>query len=375
MVFDNTTNTLWVAARAALYKSVNGGSTFTTIVSGGGGSNGCMDVEIAYTSPTTIYATFGQLNQSQIWRSTDAASSWTDISGDLTGDGTGSSGAKISTVIVANGNSNVIYAGCTNGTVQVTTNAGSSWSDISSGLPNLYCTRMATDPNNPATAFATFSGYFSGQKVYKTTNSGSNWSNISGDLPNLPVSCIVVNPNNVNELAVGTDLGVFATTNGGGNWHRRNNGMANVSVTDLDYRSSDGKLFAATHGRGMFSTPFADVTFVDDEIETPSDFALKQNYPNPFNPSTKIGFRISNLPAGRQGLVFVSLKVYDALGKEIAVLVNEDKPVGSYEVEFSSGLIHQSAGGGNGGSLTSGIYFYKLQTDNFVETKKMILMK
>jgi hypothetical protein len=62
MVFDNTTNTLWVAARAALYKSVNGGSSFTTVVSGGGGSNGCMDVEIAYTSPTTIYATFGQLN-------------------------------------------------------------------------------------------------------------------------------------------------------------------------------------------------------------------------------------------------------------------------------------------------------------------------
>jgi hypothetical protein len=304
----------------------------------------------------------------RVFRTTDAASSWTDISGDLTGDGTGSSGAKISTVIVANGNSNLIYTGCTNGTVQVTTNAGSSWSDISSGLPNLYCTRIATDPNNPTTAFATFSGYFSGQKVYKTTNSGSSWSNISGDLPNLPVSCIVVNPNNVNELAVGTDLGVFATTNGGGNWHQRNNGMANVSVTDLDYRSSDGKLFAATHGRGMFSTLFADVTFVDDVIEIPSDFALRQNYPNPFNPSTKIGFRISEFG-------FVSLKVYDALGNEIAVLVNEDKPVGSYEVEFSSGLIHQSAAGGNGGSLTSGIYFYKLHTDNFVETKKMILMK
>jgi photosystem II stability/assembly factor-like uncharacterized protein len=60
---------------------------------------------------------------------------------------------------------------------------------------------------------------------------------------------------------------VFATTNGGSNWYQGNDGMANVAVSDLDYRSSDGKLFAATHGRGMFSTPLTDVTSVDKTIQ------------------------------------------------------------------------------------------------------------
>ncbi len=88
----------------------------------------------------------------------------------------------------------------------------------------------------------------------------------------------------------------------------------------------------------------------------PEEFILNQNYPNPFNPSTKINYQI---PA--TGIV--SLKVYDVLGKEVATLVNEEKPVGSYEVNF------------NASQLSSGIYFFKLQAGSFVETKKMILIK
>jgi photosystem II stability/assembly factor-like uncharacterized protein len=189
----------------------------------------------------------------RVWRTTDGASSWNSISDDLTGDGTGPNGAKISTVIVAKGNTNVIYAGCSNGRVQVTTNGGTNWNLRNSGLPNAYCTRIATDPNNPATAYATFSGYSSGDKVFKTTNYGANWSNISNNLPNIPVNCVVVNPSDNNNLFIGTDLGVFVTVNGGGSWVQEINGMANVAVSDLDYRASDNKLFAATHGRSMYS--------------------------------------------------------------------------------------------------------------------------
>ncbi len=83
---------------------------------------------------------------------------------------------------------------------------------------------------------------------------------------------------------------------------------------------------------------------------------LFQNYPNPFNPTTIIKYQI-------QELSFVTLKVYDVLGSEVAILVNKEKPVGSYEIEF------------DGSELTSGIYFYKLQAGKFVETKKMLLMK
>jgi hypothetical protein len=87
-----------------------------------------------------------------------------------------------------------------------------------------------------------------------------------------------------------------------------------------------------------------------------SDFSLHQNYPNPFNPTTKIKYQIPELS-------FVTIKVFDVLGNEIATLVNEEKTLGRYEVEF------------NASEYPSGIYFYRLQAGPFVESKKMVLMK
>ncbi len=108
------------------------------------------------------------------------------------------------------------------------------------------------------------------------------------------------------------------------------------------------------------------VTSVEDEKQLPTEFVLKQNYPNPFNPSTTIEF---SLPIKAN----VQLGVYNILGQEVATLVNEEKPAGEYEVEFSA--IGGSAFSGNAYTLTSGIYFYRLQAGEYVETKKMILLK
>ena len=106
------------------------------------------------------------------------------------------------------------------------------------------------------------------------------------------------------------------------------------------------------------------VTDVKNENISPLEFILEQNYPNPFNPGTKIHYTIPSVIASRtKQSQLVTLKVFDVLGKEVATLVNEEKPAGSYEVEF------------NAASLSSGIYFYKIQAGSFVETKKMILMK
>ncbi len=96
---------------------------------------------------------------------------------------------------------------------------------------------------------------------------------------------------------------------------------------------------------------------VNDEISfIPTKFSLKQNYPNPFNPKTKIKYEIA-----KSG--FVNLKVFDVLGREIKTLVNENKNAGYYEIDFDAN------------NLNSGIYFYKLTTNNFSEMKKMILVK
>jgi len=93
-----------------------------------------------------------------------------------------------------------------------------------------------------------------------------------------------------------------------------------------------------------------------DEKFIPSEFSLSQNYPNPFNPSTKIKYQIPEMS-------FVTLKVYDVLGNEVATLVNKEKPAGEYEVEF------------NASKLPSGIYFYQIKAGEFIQTKKMIFIK
>ena len=100
---------------------------------------------------------------------------------------------------------------------------------------------------------------------------------------------------------------------------------------------------------------------IEANLELPSEFILEQNYPNPFNPGTSIQYAVSS----RQ---FVTLKIYDVLGNEITTLVDEFKPAGKYEVEFS-------AKGGNAYNISSGVYFYRLQAGNYIDTKKMTLLR
>jgi photosystem II stability/assembly factor-like uncharacterized protein len=117
------------------------------------------------------------------------------------------------------------------------------------------------------------------------------------------------------------------------------------------------------------SFEFSDIIQV--EIGAVYKFSLSQNYPNPFNPTTKIKFTIPQadnpLQGGARGGL-VTLKVYDILGNEIATLVNEEKPAGEYEIEFSVGTSRDL-------SISSGIYFYQLRAGDFLHTKKMILLK
>ena len=105
---------------------------------------------------------------------------------------------------------------------------------------------------------------------------------------------------------------------------------------------------------------------VNTDLSLPNRFRLLQNYPNPFNPTTTIGFQIPELS-------YVSLKVYDLLGKEIVTIVDEEKPVGSYEVELNTSSLsgYVSAKG----RYASSVYFYKLQSGSFVAVKKMMLIK
>ncbi|MDY0082341.1 MAG: CotH kinase family protein [Ignavibacteriaceae bacterium] len=105
----------------------------------------------------------------------------------------------------------------------------------------------------------------------------------------------------------------------------------------------------------------------------PEKFLLEQNYPNPFNPSTKIKFTIPDVTlSGVEGSL-VTLKIYDVLGNEVATLVDEYKPAGIYEAEFS--IKDGYVSGRRVSGLSGGVYFYQLKAGPFTETKKLILMK
>ena len=111
-------------------------------------------------------------------------------------------------------------------------------------------------------------------------------------------------------------------------------------------------------------------TEIEDRDNIPTKFSLSQNYPNPFNPETTIEYRIpASLNPSKGGtLVHVTLKVYDVLGREVVMLVNEYQQAGTHKVTFNVKTRHASP-------LPSGVYFYTLKTGSYVETKKMILAK
>ena len=100
---------------------------------------------------------------------------------------------------------------------------------------------------------------------------------------------------------------------------------------------------------------------VEVEIPLVNEFSLSQNYPNPFNPATRMQYTIPEAVRGERQVV--TLKVYNIVGREVATLVNEEKPIGGYEVEFDAT------------KLPTGIYFYQLKTGDFIQSRNMVLMK
>ena len=231
------------------------------------------------------------------------------------------------------------------GTILKTTNAGNNWVPQSSGTTEGLNSVYFTDSNT---------GWAVGGNgtILKTTNGGINWiSQSSGTMEAL--NSVYLTDSNTGWVVGGVGT-IIKTTNGGINWFQQTSG----TTTDLNsvHFTDSNTGWAGGEGGTILHTTNGGVTFIDNEPTQPTDFILSQNYPNPFNPSTVISYQ---LPVSSD----VTINVYDILGNEIATLVDEYKPAGRYEAEF------------NASSLPSGVYFYQLKTSEFVQTRKMILMK
>ena len=345
-------------------RSTDGGNNFGYGLNGVSGSdrfNWSTPFIIDPTNPAKLY-----LGSNRIYRTTNRAVSWTPISPDLT-NGPPSGNlvyGTITTIASAPSDTNVVYVGTDDGNVQVTLDGGTNWTKISDPLPVRWVTRVAVDPYDAMTAYVTLSGYRYDEylpHVFRTTDAGNSWQSISSNLPDAPVNDIIVDPDFAGRLFAATDVGVFITDNLGNSWSYLSENLPNSPITDLVLHNPTRTLIAATFGRSMYSIDLTTITNVKDEIASVNDFVLYQNYPNPFNPTTKIKFQIPDQV--RNDKSQVTLKVYDVLGNEVATLVNEEKPAGTYEVEF------------NGDNLPSGIYLYQLQEGSSTKTKKMVLLK
>jgi photosystem II stability/assembly factor-like uncharacterized protein len=259
-------------------------------------------------------------------------------------------------------NSNVIYLMNTvDDRVYKSTDFGNTWQLFFEGNKILS---LSVDPLNSNTIYMGAVGENPiGDSLYKSTDGGENWEKIIVNDTTHIIDDILIDYTDPSKIYIATVTGgVLRSSDAGLQWCELNDGLTSLVVLRLKFHQlTTATVFGATNGAAIVK--IENLTGLNNIVHNfiINDISLAQNYPNPFNPNTKFRYSIPN----RSNVV---IKVYDVLGKEVATLVNEEKPTGEYEVIFDS---HS----GNVRNLTSGIYFYQLQAGSFVETKKMILLK
>ena len=162
----------------------------------------------------------------------------------------------ITSIAVAPNNGNRVYVGYYDGQIFLTNNActtSACWTAIGGvgkGLPAAAVTRIAVDPANADTVYAAFSGFAGGAHIFKTTNGGTSWSPLSSGLPSIPADTITMETSAI--LWAGMDDGVYRSADAGASWSRYGSGLPHVPVYEIAIDSARGRLFAGTHGRGTF---------------------------------------------------------------------------------------------------------------------------
>ena len=254
------------------------------------------------------------------------------------------------------------------GAIYKTSNGGSNF--IKTSFPG---TSEITDFTflNSTTGIATGYSKAGGTTIYRTTNAGSQWDSIlylstrtMNNIESIQSSGTAFAVGNMMDTINGyVVISTMKTTNYGTNWVvkeiNQNTLVSGLSLIDQNnYNMSGGDVYSTPYGPArIFKSTNGGNVFVNQiGTSVPSSYILGQNYPNPFNPRTVIRCQ---LPVVSN----VSLKVYDIMGREVQTLVNERLQPGTYEAMF------------DGSMMNSGVYFYKLVTDGFTETKRMLLIK
>ncbi len=357
------------------FKSTDGGNNFSSAmfgISGGDRKNWSTPVVIDPTSIGNVFTTL-YYGANRLYRSENSAASWTPISGDLSDGNPGSGGVTfgtITTIAVAPSDSATIYVGTDDGNVWVSTDYGGTYTPIETGLPNRWISRIAVDPLNDGIAYVTLSGFRDDDPLshlFRTINHGSSWTDISSNLPDAPLNDIIVDPVNPSILYVASDVGVFTTGNLGTTWALLGNNLPDgVVVTDIKYLSSPAPtLFAATYGRSCWSFDLSQATTVADGwpagLSGETSIALFPNAPNPFRDETAIRFALPDAGHAR-------LEVIDIAGRRVRILQSNRVAAGEHLATWDG---RDEAGR----AVANGVYFYRLAANGESVARKMTLSR
>lgn len=317
---------------------------------------------------------------SGIFKSADNGENWTASSSGLP------SGAEVVGLAALNSN---IFAACKGGGMFLSADNGATWTKLTNGLTaGEDDFRGVAVLDNIVFAANDDIGFF------KSEDNGASWSAINTGLEGKYLRCKGVMFSHNSDLYAGTKTGVVVTSDYGANWTP----LGEEGLTDDDIRAlavTDDRIFVGTDEGGFFSSAdgganwtastgcgmeirnilltgvglFASgenggiwldpsiVSSVDKQLGIkPNQYTLFQNYPNPFNPSTTVEFNLTK--SGH-----VSLLIYNMLGKEVALLINQEMGAGTHSVNWQA----------NG--VATGVYFYKIKVNNFATLRKMVLMR
>ncbi len=215
----------------------------------------------------TVYS-FG----AKIHKSIDFGSTWTDLGTPTT------LGGNIDTGAIAENNSNIMVV--TRGSaIEISSDGGTTFSNIKNGLPSNTITDVTFDPNDDATLIVTYDSYQNnGQKIYVTHNSGLTWQNITYNLGSMPLYSVVIDKTDVSTIYVGAAIGIYKKTMDATTWTLFNSNLPNVTVEDLEINYGSNTIKAATWGRGLWEYSLADrntfPSIVKTSITNPPTFTM-----------------------------------------------------------------------------------------------------
>ena len=356
---------------ASVHRSIDGGTNWKRILSFEG--ERCISVT---GSDSLVFAAAisGMLQAvpgdtvAGVYVSSDAGTSWTKAQWGAPSD----SGITDLTLLSGSSGQKILFSGSYDMLFR-STDLGSTWTSSMAGITShgrklirkagnaLYLAnngRVRVEYTNEGDPVSIYDS----ARVFRSMDEGLSWQDITGNLHatfirGFDVVSLNGTPSGA-RLAAVSDDSVFACVDGPGMWQNVTYGSSS------DMRFTRGSIIADNDHfylgigdlRRLAWTEIPGLTDVGGAPYVPAAFHLDQNYPNPFNPESNIRYQISEYSN-------VVLAVYDILGREVAVLVNETKAPGTYQVRF------------DGSSLSSGVYFYRLQTERRVETRKMMLLR